>query len=120
MPCIFLVEDDAQLRAMLKEFLTGSGYDVSEFKDGRGVAEMYQQQLPDLVITDLLMPEKEGLELILDLRRIDRNVKCIAMSGRGPGDIYLQTARKLGAAQILSKPFTQEEFLAAVRATLES
>jgi DNA-binding response OmpR family regulator len=122
MPRIFLVEDDVQLRPMLKELLTSSGYEVWEFKDGRGVAEMYQQQRPDLVIIDLLMPEKEGLEVIMDLRRRDRNVKVVAMSEGGSlsGKSLLNIARKLGAQCTLSKPFTQEEFLETVHSGIKS
>ena len=121
MPVIFLVEDDAELRTTLKELLRRSGYEVWEFTNGKDVLDMYQRRRPDLVITDLVMPDKEGLEVILDLRRIVQNAKCIAMSEAGPGgDAYLQVARKFGAKLTLSKPFTDEEFLEAVISTLES
>jgi CheY-like chemotaxis protein len=121
MPVVFLVEDDAELRTRLKELLLRSGYEVLEFTNGKDVLEMYQRRRPDLVITDLVMPEKEGLELLLDLRRIIQNAKCIAMSEAGPaGDAYLQVALKFGAKLTLSKPFTDEEFLGAVVSVLES
>ena len=121
MPVIFLVEDDVSLRAMLRDCLMSSGYEVLEFTDGRGVVEMYQQQRPDLVITDIVMPEKEGLELILDLRRGDQNVKCIAMSEAGlDGETYLKIAQRFGVKHTLSKPFPVDEFLAAILSTLES
>ena len=121
MAVIFLVEDEAELRTRLKELLLKSGYEVLEFTNGQDVLEMYQRRRPDLVITDLVMPEKEGLELLLDLRRIVQNAKCIAMSELGPaGDAYLQVARKFGAKRTLSKPFTDAELLDAVISTLES
>ena len=121
MAVIFLVEDDAELRLKLKELLVRSGYEVWEFTNGKDVLEMYQRRRPDLVITDLVMPEKEGLELLLDLRRIVQNVKCIAMSEAGPaGEAYLQAARKFGARLTLSKPFSDDEFLGAVVSALES
>ena len=121
MAVIFLVEDDAELRLKLKEILVRSGYEVWEFTNGKDVLEMYQRRRPDLVITDLVMPEKEGLELLLDLRRIVQNAKCIAMSEAGPvGETYLHIAEKFGAKLTLSKPFTDAEFLQAVVTVLES
>ena len=121
MAVIFLVEDEAELRTRLKELLLKSGYEVLEFTNGKDVLEMYQRRRPDLVITDLVMPEKEGLELLLDLRRIVQNAKCIAMSEDGPGgDTYLLIAQKFGAKLGLTKPFTDEEFLQAVVTVLES
>jgi two-component system response regulator (stage 0 sporulation protein F) len=121
MPKIFLVENDAELRTRLRDLLLKSGHEVLEFTNGKDVLEMYQRLRPDLVVTDLVMPEKEGLELLLELRRIVQNAKCIAMSENGPGgDAYLQVARKFGAKLTLSKPFTDAEFLEAVISTLES
>ena len=121
MPKVFLVENDAELRTRLRDLLLKSGHEVMEFTNGKDVLEMYQRLRPDLVVTDLVMPEKEGLELLLELRRIVQNAKCIAMSETGPGgDAYLQVARKFGAKLTLSKPFTDAEFLSAVISTLES
>ena len=121
MAVIFLVEDEAELRTRLKELLLKSGYEVLEFTNGKDVLEMYQRRRPDLVITDLVMPDKEGLELLLDLRRIVQNAKCIAMSEGGPGgDTYLLIAKKFGAKLGLTKPFTDKEFLEAVVTVLES
>ena len=121
MPKVFLVENDAELRTRLRDLLLKSGHEVLEFTNGKDVLDMYQRLRPDLVVTDLVMPEKEGLELLLDLRRIVQNAKCIAMSEDGPaGDAYLQVARKFGAKITLSKPFSDAEFLEAVVSTLES
>jgi CheY-like chemotaxis protein len=122
MPKILLVEDVEQLRTMLKLLLTSSGYEVWEAPNGRRVCDMHQQQNFDLVITDLVMPDIEGLGVIMDLRRIDPNVPIIAMSGggQGGGEEYLRIARKLGAQRTLSKPFENEQFLEAVRLALET
>ena len=121
MAVIFLVEDDAALRARLRDLLLKSRHEVLEFTNGKDVLEMYHRRRPDLVITDLVMPDKEGLELLLDLRRIVQNARCIAMSETGRrGDAYLQAARKFGAKLTLSKPFTDAEFLEAVVSALES
>ena len=121
MAVIFLVEDDAELRTRLSELLLKSGHEVVEFTNGTDVPELYLLRRPDLVVTDLVMPEKEGLELLLDLRRIVPSATCIAMSEAGsPGDTYLFIAQKFGAKLGLSKPFTDEEFLQAVVTVLES
>lgn len=122
MRTILIVEDDEQLRAMLKLILLESGYAVLEAATGNEVEVIYQQQHPDLVITDLLMPDKDGLEVIMDLRRTDQDVKIIAISGSSSKNSanYLSLAQKLGARGTLTKPFTPEEFLEAVRLGLES
>jgi DNA-binding response OmpR family regulator len=120
-PNILLVEDEEQLRDLLKIVLVDEGYEVSEASNGTRVCDMHQQQRFDLVITDLLMPDKEGLSVITDLRRIDQDVRIIAMSGGegGRGESYLKMAQKLGARRTLSKPFSIDEFLETVRLTLE-
>lgn len=120
MASILLVEDDDQLRTMLKRLLTSAGYEVSEASNGTGVADMHEKQRFDLVITDLVMPNIEGLEVIMDLRRIDRAVRIIAMSGggRSKAEDYLRIALKLGVQLTLSKPFGNQEFLESVRMVL--
>lgn len=119
---ILLVEDDDALRVMLKVLLTGAGHEVWEAADGTRICDVYQQQRFDLVITELVMPNVEGLEVIMELRRTDPNVRIIAMSGVGKGrdEEYLRIARKVGAQVTLSKPFGNEQFLEAVRSALET
>ena len=123
MPTVLLVEDDNQLRTMLKLTLIYSGYEVLEAVSGTDIAAIHHQKHPDLVITDLLMPANEGLEVIMDLRREDREAKVLFIS-RG-GHINAESrlfvlAEKLGTYHTLSKPFTTQEFLDAVRLALES
>ena len=89
-----------------------------ETSNGKDVNDLYELYHPDLVITDLLMPEKDGLEVIMDLRRRDENLRIIAMSEPEPKH-YLLLAMKLGAQLTLSKPFSSEAFLEAVRLVLE-
>jgi DNA-binding response OmpR family regulator len=122
MASILLVEDDDELRTMLKDLLTRSGYDVSQAPDGTRVCDLHQQHRFDLVITDVVMPDIDGLAVIMELRRIDQNVRIIAMSGerQGRAEDYLRIAQKLGAQLTLVKPFSNQEFLAAVRLTLET
>jgi len=118
---ILLVEDDEQLRKMLKLLLTESGYEVSEASNGTQACELYKRLSFDLVITDLVMPDIDGLAVIMELRRRDQNVRIIAISGvgHGRGEGYLKIAQKLGAHLTLSKPFGNQEFLEAVREVLE-
>ena len=122
MASILLVEDDDQVRAVLKELLIRSGHEVSEATSGIGVSDLYEKQRFDLVITDLVMPNIEGLEVIMDLRRIDRTVRIIAISGGGQSkaEDYLRLAQKLGVQATLSKPFSNQEFLDAVGDVLET
>jgi len=122
MASILLVEDDDQLRGELKKLLINSGYEVWEAPNGKGVCEMYRQNRFDLVITELVMPEKEGMELITDLRRLDKNARIIAMAGAEAGRelAYFRIARKLGAQHTLSRPFALPEFLRVVSLALES
>ncbi len=122
MASILLVEDDDQLRSMLKLLLTNSGYEVWEAPNGTRVSHMYDQQPFDLVITDLVMPDKDGLEVIMELRRKNQKARIIAMSGAGPGsgEVYLRAAQRLGADLTLSKPFGNQEFLEAVCLALET
>ena len=122
MASILLVEDDDELRSLLKELLTSSGYEVLETSNGTRACEVYQRDRFDLVITDVVMPDIDGLEVIMELQRLDKNVGIIAISGAGQdkGKDYLRIAKKLGAQFTLSKPFTNADFLDAVSLTLEN
>lgn len=122
MVSILLVEDDDQLRTMLTLLLTSSGYEVREASNGKLACDLYEQYRFDLVITDLVMPEIDGLEVIMELIRRNKNVRIIAISGGGEvkGAEYLRIARKLGAQLTLSKPFSSEEFLDSVSLALQN
>jgi CheY-like chemotaxis protein len=121
-PRILLVEDDDAVREILRKALVAAGHEVDEASNGDVALAAYRRQTADLVITDLVMPEKDGLETIMELRRIDPAVRIVAMSGGGrtlgPGQLYLESARALGARQILSKPFTVGALLKAVTEAL--
>jgi CheY-like chemotaxis protein len=121
-PRILLVEDDDAVREILRKALVAAGHEVDEASNGDVALAAYRRQAADLVITDLVMPEKDGLETIMELRRIDPAVRIVAMSGGGrtlgPGQLYLESARALGARQILSKPFTVGALLKAVAEAL--
>ena len=113
---ILLVDDEESMRLSLSAVLEQAGYNVAAAADGAAALKMYREQGTDLVIIDLFMPEKEGLETIREMRQMCPDQKLIAISGGGrlvDGD-YLALARALGATKTLYKPFSAEEILRAV------
>ena len=113
---IMVVEDDKAVRELLREILKRAGHEVIAARNGKEAIALYQETPADLVITNILMPEKEGLETIQEMRRDDPDIKIIAISGGGqigPAD-YLEIARRFGARRTFSKPFDRKELLAAV------
>jgi len=118
---ILLVDDDEQFRLMLSEALTGEGFLVRKASDGRQGLKHYAERPTDLVITDLVMPEKEGLEMIVEIKQLHSEVKVIAMSGggRGSSQNYLKMAKAFGAQLVLAKPFSHCEIVDAISQVLE-
>ena len=116
MACILVIDDEAQIRRMLRKMLEGAGYEVMEAGDGKAGIEVYQENQPDLVITDLFMPGREGLRVIVVLKRDYPDAKIIAISGHPD---YLPAAMELGAHRAFSKPFSSKVFLDSVRGLLE-
>jgi DNA-binding NtrC family response regulator len=117
---ILLIDDDESIRAMLAEALEEDGHSVRIAANGREGIELYTNDI-DLVITDIVMPEQEGIQTIMELRKTNPDVKIIAMSGggRARGDDYLNLARKFGALQAFSKPLELDKFLEAVKSAAE-
>ncbi|MDQ5984421.1 MAG: Response regulator receiver protein CpdR [Syntrophus sp. SKADARSKE-3] len=118
---VLVVDDDDQFRGMLVKLLQKAGYDVAGAENGR-VAEAIQQENPfDLIITDIIMPDKEGIETIIGIRKSYPQTMIIAMSGGGRvgPTPYLESARSLGAQMTFSKPFKTSEILEAVRSLLK-
>ena len=117
---ILVIEDDDLLRTTLRTALSGQGHDVLEAHDGREGIELCAVDPPDLVITDLIMPNQEGLETIVTLQRDYPDVKIVAMSGGGtnPAGAYLKLAQKLGAFAMLAKPFSKDELNTVVAMAL--
>lgn len=112
MPTILLIDDENSVRMLLRIALEGEGYQVVEAPDGRQGLAMYRERLPDLVITDITMPEMNGLEMILELMRHYSNVKVIAISGEPDN---LAFAKQLGACGTLQKPLSIEQLFELVR-----
>lgn len=117
---ILIVEDEVAVRAWLAQVLRNAGFEVLEARDGTEALRLHQAHPFELVITDIVMPDKEGLELIRELRQARPETKIIATSGsEHPGtEVYLKIAKMLGAAEVLVKPFSEQELLAAVHQVL--
>lgn len=118
---ILLIEDDESIRPLLEATLEREGHAVTSAINGQdGVAKFKPGEF-DLIITDLVMPEKEGIEVLQDVRSRDKTVKALAMSGGGKfggSDTYLRLASLLGAGKVLAKPFTPTQFIDAVNEAL--
>src|SRR2546429_8358253 len=114
---ILIVDDYDLIRTYLPRILQAAGYEVFEASNGRQAIKWLRENAADLVITDLIMPEQEGLETIQFLRSERPNLKIIAMSGTAEGQ-YLPVAEKLGAHITLPKPLQGEGVLEAVRKLL--
>lgn len=114
---ILIADDDAQIRRLLRVSLEADGYKVYEAANGDEAIRVACDAPFDLVITDVLMPERDGLEMIMFLRRQAPNAKIIAISGADSG-LFLENARGLGASATLAKPFSPSELLREVHGLL--
>ncbi len=113
---ILVTEDEDSLRNLITIILRQEGYVVWEARNGKEASQLLGQFVPDLLITDLVMPEKEGMELIREVRTLHPKMPIIAISGAQaaqPGS-YLKMAKSLGANYELAKPFTPGELLGLV------
>jgi CheY-like chemotaxis protein len=117
---ILVVDDDDAFRSMLRRTLQRLEHHVIEAADGEEAIEKLAAGIFDLVITDIIMPNVEGIETIRTLRRTYPDLKVIAMSGggRASNEVYLNVAKAFGAFRVLSKPFTNDQLLAAINEAL--
>jgi two-component system, cell cycle response regulator CpdR len=113
---ILVLDDEPSILLMIKKMLEKAGYEVSVALNGIEGMRLFEKDRYDMVITDIIMPEKEGLETIFELRRQYPKLKIIAISGGGriSPDGYLPGAKLLGADMVFQKPLVQKDFLAAV------
>ena len=116
MPHILLVDDDDLFRKMLRLTLLKMGHKVTEACNGKEAILAHKHEPADVVMTDLIMPEQEGLETIRTLKRTEPTLRIVAMSGGGRAGApdFLQMAKGLGADRILLKPFTNDELTTAL------
>ncbi|HET8721505.1 MAG TPA: response regulator [Nitrospira sp.] len=112
MATILLIDDERALRSLLRAALEKDHHQVFEAANGRSGLALYRERIIDLVITDVVMPEMNGLDLISELTARCADVKVVAMTGDAS---RLATAKQLGARQTLQKPFDLDHFLEVVR-----
>lgn len=119
---ILLVDDDLALRSTLRRILLRANHEVVEAEDGTQAVLAARGRSPDLVITDLIMPNKEGMEIMIEFKKEQPRIPVIVMSGGGRLDArdYLQMATRMGAARTLAKPFGAQELLSAVDEVLKA
>ncbi len=117
---ILIIDDDEQIRVLLQQMMEWAGFDVVLAEDGRVAMKMQRENACDLVITDLIMPEQEGLETISRLKKEYEGIRIIAISGGGRigPEAYLPAARELGADRVFSKPFDVQKVVDAVKELL--
>jgi DNA-binding response OmpR family regulator len=111
---VLVIDDNAELRANLRAGLEMEGFQVLTAANGEQALEQLATQAVDAVVTDLFMPDKDGIETILALKERFPRLGIIAMSGR-LGATYLEVAQEIGAAAILNKPFPLSEMIGALR-----
>jgi len=120
MPGVLIVEDDKELREMISISLTRRKLTVIEAINGKEAIIHFKPSITDLVVTDLIMPEEDGLKVIMKLKELKPSLKIIAISGggkAGPGS-YLNLAKALGADAIYSKPFSINELISKIEELL--
>lgn len=117
---VLVIDDFKELRRAIRTALEYAGYQVSEANNGREAANLLIGTKFDLVITDILMPQRDGFEFILDARKVQPDVPIIVMTGGGPkqANYYLQLASDLGAKSVLHKPFSNDELMGAINKAL--
>lgn len=117
---ILIIDDEENIRVLLGALVKSLGHNYRAADDGTQGLKLYREQPANLVITDLVMPEQEGLSVIIELRKLNPAVRIIAISGGFVHDpnLYLKMAKKLGADLVLSKPFEIVALKSAVTSLL--
>lgn len=120
MALVLIVDDDPQMLRLLTDVVEMEKHDVLLAQDGAQAIDYFSHQVPDLVITDILMPKKEGLELISELKEKFPDIKIIAYSGGGSSDpqSYLEFASGMGADKVFSKPMPLNDLRHEIKALL--
>jgi two-component system response regulator (stage 0 sporulation protein F) len=119
MATILIIDDEEIIRVLLRSALEAAGHEVVEAANGREGLDLYRRRPADLVITDIIMPGLNGLDMLLELTREFLHAKVIAISGAGGEKNVLDVAKLLGARQTFQKPFSMPHLLGAVRYELE-
>lgn len=119
MASILIVEDDAPVRALLRDILEEDGHHIREAENGHIGLTLYRESPADLVITDIMMPERDGMEVTLELTQEFLDARVIAMTGATGDKNLLNVAKLFGARRVIQKPFTVEDIRRVVRFTLD-
>ncbi len=116
MPKVLIIDDEEDIRSVLKDMLGMSGYEVDTAENGKKAKELYDKNDYDVVITDIIMPEQDGFEVILDYRNKNQLDRIIAISGGGrtSSEDYLSIANHFGVSSIFSKPPNYKDLVAKV------
>ncbi len=114
---ILIIDDNVMVRKIIRSIFRNEGYEIQEAENGIEGLEMVREEPYNLIITDILMPKMEGIELIIHLKRDFPNIKIIAISGGKP--YYLYMAKKLGIEGVFTKPVDPNELLKAVKSLIQ-
>lgn len=118
---ILVIDDDTNFLGYMKELLEGEGYAVATASSGVEGIHEYGENHPSLLITDIIMPEKDGLELIIKVRSLDVKIPIIAITGgEGIGANFLRAAEAFGANKMFLKPFNSAALLSSIQELLEA
>lgn len=110
---ILIIDDEPEIRSLIRAVLESDGHTITEASDGsEGINSLHESPV-DVIITDIIMPGKEGLETINELRKMKSDVKIVAMSGGRQN--HLETAKLLGASKIIQKPFNNNSLILTIR-----
>lgn len=115
---VLIIDDEDAIREFVSFILIKEGFSVDIAQNGSEGLHKAQSNPPDLLITDLVMPEKEGIETIREFKTLYPDCPIIAMSGSVNSDTYFSVARLLGACQVIQKPFSRQELITAISAVL--
>jgi YesN/AraC family two-component response regulator len=121
MKTILIIDDEESICGSLEILFKRKGFNVLTASDGKKGITLLNENQVDLVITDIIMPEKDGFETIIEIKKVSLEIPIIAISGGGSlmPDFYLETAKQLGAKYVFCKPFNQDDLLATVYEVLK-
>lgn len=113
---VLLIDDEPMVRKIVRKMLERASHEVVDVENGRAGLDQLERAPFDLIVTDIIMPDVEGIEVLMTVRERHPSIAVVAMSGGGRmGNVdFLEVARKLGAAATLEKPFTQDALLKAI------
>jgi CheY-like chemotaxis protein len=120
---ILVIDDDTQMCDLIKMILRMNGHQIRIAHDGIEGIKLYREKKPDLILTDVIMPNQDGIQMVMELKQIDKTIPIIVMSGGRrsvTAEFNLESAELLGVHSTLKKPFTQEQLLEVVKTALTS